>query len=315
MKAMILAAGFGTRLLPLTQEKPKPLMPILGQPLLIHLLEQLKSAGVTEVVINLHHLAEKIKKEIGSGKKIGLKIHYSYEPKILGSGGGLKKAEPFLKDETFFLLNGDILLNIDFKKVLSFHKKKKSFATMVLRKDKNVQQYGAIGIDQESRIRQFLGKPNLNGITLQELMFTGVHVLEPTIFNFLPPATEFSNINRIAYPKLHMKEDIFGYPFKGYWRECGNPKEYYQVNIELLKKSPGFKKKIPGVKLIPPVWIGQGCQIGQGSVIGPNVILGENCRIGAKSQLSHSILWDKVKLAKNAQIKRMILGRKESIPI
>ncbi len=312
---MILAAGFGTRLLPLTKELPKPVLPILGRPLLAYVLDNLKQAGVTEVVINLHHLPKKIKGQLGTGKQFGLKIHYSFEKTILGSGGGLKKAEPLLKDSTFFLINGDVLLNLNFSRILQFHRQKKAFATMVLRQDKNVHQYGAIGIDKQYRIRQFLGKPNINGTAIRNLMFTGVHVLEPEIFDYLPPASEFSNINRVAYPKLHTKENILGYPFRGFWRECGNPKEYFKANMELLKKEKAKLPKVTGVKFIVPVWIGKKCQIKPGSVIGPNVILGNQCKVGKNTQITNTIIWDEVTLRQNSVINKMIIGKREKVSI
>ncbi len=313
MKAMILAAGYGTRLLPLTNEKPKPVMPILGKPLLGHTLELLQKAGVNEVVVNLHHLPEEIEERLGSGEQYGLKIIYSHEPEILGSGGGLKKAEPFLKDETFFLINGDILFDMDLKQIFQFHRQKKAFATMVLRRDKKAKEYGAIGIDENGRIRQFLGEPDCNGAELQELMFTGVHVLEPEIFDYLPPANTFSNINRIGYPKLLTKKNIFGYPFDGYWRECGNPEEYFQTNMELLKKSPQKDFKQNGVEIIAPVWIGENCQISEGVTLGPNVILGKQCKIGKKSKISNALLWDEVIVQENEHLDKLILSKKQKI--
>lgn len=311
---MILAAGLGTRLLPLTKEKPKPIIPLLGKPLIYYTLEQLKKAGVNEVVINLHHLPLKIKDSVGDGSRFGLRIHYSLEPEILGSGGGLKKAESFLKDGTFFLLNGDIFFRADFKKIFDFHKKNKAFATMVLRKDKKVHEYGAIGIDSENRIRQFLGEPNLNGIPIQDLMFTGIHVLEPDIFKFLPEE-EFSNINRVAYPNFLQQKKVLGYTFGGFWRECGNPQDYFQANLELLKKKKSKTPKITGVKIKPPVFIGKNCKIGKGARLGPNVIIGDNCVIGENSVLSNALLWDGVKTRAKSKITGQILGQKQKASV
>lgn len=315
MKAMILAAGLGTRLLPLTQELPKPVFPVLGKSLLEFTLERLKEAGVNEVVINLHHLPVQIERRIGNGKKFGMKINYSFEPQILGSGGGLKKAEPMLSGGAFFLVNGDILIDIDLKKVLQFHREKKAFATMVLREDREVEKYGAISIDRSLRVRQFLGSPPRNGAKLRKLMFTGIHLLEPEIFQYIPEGV-FSNINRITYPKILEEKPIFGYPFQGFWRECGHPEEYYAVNMERLKKEGSRKpKKTPQCRFVPPVWVGEDCRFGQRSVVGPWAVVGAGCRIGAGAKITRSILWDGVCIPAGEKIDRAIVGKKDKVKL
>lgn len=312
---MILAAGFGTRLLPLTKELPKPLFPILGKPILLTTLELLRQAGVDEVVINLHHLPGPIERTVGNGKKLGLKVHYSFEPQILGSGGGLKKVEPLLSEAPFILVNGDILANIDLKKVLRFHREKEAMATMVLREDKEVEKYGPISIDRSQRIRQFLGVPPANGAKLKKLMFTGIHVLNPEIFRYIPEGA-FSNINRVTYPKLLEEKPVYGYPFNGFWRECGEPEEYFRVNMEMLKKGGNRKpKKTPQCRFIPPVWIGDNCTFGKKSVVGPWAILGEGCRVGAGAQISNAILWDGVQVPAGEQVEHTVVGKKEKIKL
>ena len=330
MKAMILAAGLGTRLLPLTIERPKPIFPVLGKPLLEYTLELLKKAGVREVIINLHHHPIAIENQIGNGKRHGLQITYSYEPQILGSGGGLKKVESFLNEGTFFLINGDILIDIDLKKVLRFHRKNKAFATMVLRKEKDLAKYGAICIDKNKRIRHFPGSglhisqnvgksktyPHfVKCEDLTPLMFTGVHVLEPEIFEHIPEGV-FSNINRVSYPKLLNEKRIFGYPFQGFWRECGNPLDYFSTNMESLNSNGTHKpRKFPQCQFIPPIWVGKNCTFGKKSVVGPNVILGEGCRIGAGAKITDTIVWDQVSIRAGELIEGSIVGKKERIQL
>lgn len=315
MKAMILAAGLGTRLRPLSYELPKPMMPVLGEPLIVHSLLLLKKAGIKEVVINLHYLPQAIKQHLGSGKKWGFKIHYSFEPVILGSGGGLKKAERYFSKEPFFLINGDILIDIDLKKVLAFHRKKKAFATMVLRKDRNQKKYGTIAVDRTGRIRQFLGKPELRLKTLSEYMFTGVHVLEPEILRYLPKG-EFSNINRIAYPMLIQDKPIYGYPFRGLWRECGNPEDYFATNQELLgKNGTNAHIRFPKSNIVPPVHVGRDCVLEPGSTVGPNVIMGDCCRIGKNASIRNAVLWDGIQVKAKQNLDSIVLGKKKKAKI
>ena len=237
MKAIVLAAGYGERMRPLTNNIPKPLLPINGKPILHYTLQLLKKNGIDEVVINLHHLHQMIMDVFGDGSSLGMKIHYSYEKEILGTAGGIKAAEGFLKDGTFLVINSDIIADIDIKKVLEFHKKKKAFITMVLRQDPDVERYGAIEVDSDGRIRRFLGNPpyvpplnkgGRGGVLppLKKLMFTGIHIIEPEIFDVIPSG-RYCGITKETYPKLINKNTpVYGYEFNGYWIDIGTPERY-----------------------------------------------------------------------------------------
>jgi NDP-sugar pyrophosphorylase family protein len=225
---MILAAGLGTRLRPLTLTTPKPLVEVGGEPLIYRTLRMVKRAGVEEVVINLHHLGDRIKENLGDGGKFGLRISYSEEAEILGSGGGIKKAEALLGDSTFLVINGDALLDLDLAAVLRFHREKGALGTMVLRPDPDPDSWGAIEIDGEQRIRQFVGKLPPVAVPLRKLMFTGVHVLEPAVFGYLEPT--FSSINEVFYPRAIAEgKPIFGYVYEGYWSDVGTPESLETV--------------------------------------------------------------------------------------
>jgi NDP-sugar pyrophosphorylase family protein len=236
MKAMVLAAGYGERMRPLTNSIPKPLLPIKGKPLLHYTLQLLKKNGINEVVINLHHLPNMIMDAFEDGSSLGVKIYYSYEKEILGTAGGIKAAEKFLRDKTFLVINSDIIVDIDLKKVLEFHKKNMSMVTMVLREDPDVEKYGAIEIDSEGRVRRFLGKPEYEGnLPLRKLMFTGIQILEPEIFDEIPGG-RYCGTTEETYPKLMNKNaPIYGYEFNGYWIDIGTPERYEKAKGEVLK--------------------------------------------------------------------------------
>jgi NDP-sugar pyrophosphorylase family protein len=234
MKAIVLAAGFGTRLRPLTNNTPKPLLPVGHRPLIQYSLLLLRKYGITEVVINLHYQGKKIQQALGDGRTLGMQIRYSEEPEILGTGGGMKKASRFLSDETFLAINGDILVDINLDKVVEFHRWKRSAATLVLRKDPEVESYGTIEIDSKSRIRRFLRQPDWQGERLSPYMFTGIHVLEPIIFKYIPDQG-FSPITEAYRTMLKRDERLFGYPMKGYWRDLGTPQSYRQAKADLKK--------------------------------------------------------------------------------
>jgi mannose-1-phosphate guanylyltransferase len=181
MKALILAAGFGTRLQPLTNELPKPLFPVFNEPILEHTLHFLSSHGIKEIAINLHHRPEKIIDYFGNGKDFGVTLHYSKEEKILGTAGGIKKLQSFFQDETFLVVNSDVFADINLNDVLKFHKEKKSKLTLVVRQDTNMEKYESIQRVEEGRIVHFLGTDIKNSDPATQVMFTGIQIMEPDI--------------------------------------------------------------------------------------------------------------------------------------
>ena len=217
MRAMILAAGFGTRLRPLTNTMPKALVPVAGRPLIEYGLLLLKAHGIAEVVVNLHHLGEKIRTTLGDGRSYGLRLTYSPEDPILESGGGIKNAQPFLDGETFVVLNCDTIIDLDLHALLAAHQKTKAAATLVLRPDPEAARYGIVETNVEGRIRRFLGQPPVVDEPLSQYMFTGGQVLEPRVFTFMPEVTPFST-TRATYPSmLHAGEPLYGFIHTGTW--------------------------------------------------------------------------------------------------
>ncbi len=227
MKAMILAAGLGTRLRPLTKTLPKPLIPIKNRPLIYYGLDLIKRAGVDEVVINLHYLGDLIEKELGDGRKLGLKITYSREQELLGTGGGIKAAEKFLSGESFLVLNCDLLTDLDLKEVIRFHQGKQAIATMVLRP--NPGQYTKLGIDDDYRVLK-IGQlvDQAVGLIDDRYMFAGIQVFEPEIFDYLE--LKFSSIIDADVRLIKNCEPIFGYVFDGRWEDVGDLEDYKKLN-------------------------------------------------------------------------------------
>ena len=198
---MVLAAGLGTRLRPLTNTIPKPLVPIANRPLLEYTFALLAGAGVREAIVNSHHLPDVFETGLRNLDAAGLALHVSRERRILGTAGGLKKAERFLGAGTFLLLNGDFLVDIDLRQVLDFHEKQGAAATMVLMPD---EVAGVLGVDPDGVIRRFI-EPRPAGEPAERLScgFTGIHVLEPEVFPLIP-ANKPWEINRQVYPDLHL---------------------------------------------------------------------------------------------------------------
>lgn len=238
MRAMILAAGLGTRLRPMTNNLPKPLLPVAGRPLMMYSLLWLKKYGIRDVIINLHYQGEKIEKELGDGARLGMNIAYSREPEILGTGGGIKKAVRFLSGPhagSFVVVNGDILVDTNLDKVVEFHHRKKATATMVLREDPRAAAYGTIEIDAKGMVRQFLGRlPQNSTEKLTPLMFTGIHILEHKALSYIP-AHRFYPITEAYLAMLTKGERICGYMMKGYWSDLGTPERYREADTALTK--------------------------------------------------------------------------------
>lgn len=232
MKALILAAGFGTRLRPLTERVPKPLVPVAGRPMIAYPLALVRAAGIEEVVINLHHLGEQIRAALGDGSEYGVRIVYSEEDPILDTGGAVQKAAPMLGGDTFVVVNADTVIDLDLREVVAWHRQRGAAATLVLRRDPEAARYGIIETDDRGRIRRFLGRPRDAAVPLAPYMFCGVHVLEPTVFRYMRPG-RFS-ITRETYPAMvEAGEPLFGYVFEGYWRVLDTPEGLEQGRREL----------------------------------------------------------------------------------
>jgi len=223
-RAMVLAAGRGTRLAPLTDRLPKPLMPVAGKPLLGHILEFLHAGGVEEVVINLHHLGHLIEQEIGDGARFGVRVSYSWEPEILDTGGGIKQAEPMLGGEPFVVANGDSLLELPLRELAEFHRTRGGIATMVVRPAPDAARWGLIELDADDRVRRVVGlPPGSPGVALRGFMFPGLHVFDPRVFRFMEPGAPFSVI-RETYPRLlRAGEPIYGFVTAARWVTIDTP--------------------------------------------------------------------------------------------
>ena len=200
MKAMVLCAGFGTRLRPLTDKVPKPLVPLCGVPLLRYNFALLKNAGVREIVVNTHHLGEAMEEGARRiARELSIYLHVSREEKhILGTGGGVRRAESLLGKGTFFLLNGDMIFDVDLAAALAAHRKAGAAATMVLAHYPRGATYGAVEVDADLNVRRIAGRGASPSPSLRKMHFTGVHVLEPELIARLPAEGE-SDINRTAY--------------------------------------------------------------------------------------------------------------------
>jgi len=234
VRAIILAAGLGTRLRPLTNTLPKPLLPVAGTPLILWNLLLLRRHGITEVIINLHHLGHLIEKELGDGSRFGMQLSYSREPVILGTGGGIKQAEPFFNGEPFVVLNGDTLLELDLGALVKFHTQRDALATMVLREDPDADRWGAVETDGQQRVVRIIGRGLSEAGQTAKRMFAGVHVMHPRLLKDVPTGQASSIIDTYV-DAIQRGEGILGYRMDGYWSDVGTPERYAQAKQDAEK--------------------------------------------------------------------------------
>lgn len=298
MKAMILAAGLGTRLRPLTYERAKPAIPLLGEPLLIRSLRWLMAQGVESFRINLHHLPDTIEALFQSSPSDAMPVSFSYEPQILGTAGGVKANEHFFDDGTFLMVNGDITADFSIGEAVRFHKEKGALATLLLLRQDAPYEHVPVRIDREGRLRDFKGVCPGGDLLPDAYVFTGVHILEPEIFRFIPPG-QFYEINDQVYPEAMRKGfEVFGYPVTGYWNDLGQPWRYLAAQKALMER----------VRLNPLACISAAADISEAARLGAFVSVGPGCVLEAGAFVEDSILWDDVRVKDPAVVQSCIVG-------
>lgn len=311
---MILAAGFGTRLRPLTQAVPKPMVPVLNRPLLEHTIELLRSFNIRDIAVNVHHLPEKIMDHFGDGSQLGVNLHFSREEKIMGTAGGIKAVQSFLESGTFLVINSDIIVNIDLDRVLDFHRHKRSCLTLVVREDDSPKKYDPIEIQEDGRIVHFVGASSMNiPDNTRRVMFTGVQIMEPEIFSRIP-AGKFCGTTEDVFPEMIQEGlPVFGYLHKDYWIDMGNRSQYLKVHKDALdgktRLISGSLEKPEGSSIVPPVFMGENCLIEPNARVGPYAVLGNGCQVKNNSVVENSVLWDEVTVGSDCVVRQSIIGK------
>ena len=311
---MILAAGFGARLKPLTLRLPKPMFPVLNQPLLEHTLKFLSSQGIQDIIINVHHLPKKIVEHFGDGSDFGVRLVFSIEEKILGTAGGLKKAEEFLQKETFLVMNSDVLADINLANILKFHKEKNAYLTLVVRQDANPEKYKPIQLADDGRITRFVDASfNHPFQTTQRVMFTGIQIMEPEIFSRIPKDKFFGTTEDVFPSLVDEGLPVYGTLHEKYWIDIGTRETYIQAQADALEGKLILQTKssinFEGPLIVPPVHIGKDCEISNDAQVGPHAVLGNGCRLRSGAMVENSILWEGVTIGSGATVKNSIIGK------
>lgn len=312
---MILAAGLGTRLRPLTEELPKPLVPVGNRPLIAWSLALLARAGVERVAVNLHHLGASIEQSLGDGSGFGVRITYSPEDPILGTGGGVARMRGFLQDGTFYLLNSDVLCGVDLQAVLDFHRERGAVSTMVVRPFPSGAGFTPLEIDEEGWMVTFKSARRPPRGATMPVMFCGVHVLEPVVFDYLP-ARGFSCINdQAAARMIEDGLDVAAYLETGPWYDLGTPGAYLRANRDLaLGRVAMTQIDARGRRLDQAVLLGDGVRLEEGARLGPEVIVGDGCVVGAGARVARSVLWPGARVGPGERVDGMIVSVHHRVP-
>ncbi len=312
-----MAGGEGTRLRPLTLGRPKPLVPVLNKPIAQHIIEHLKRAGITDIVVTLYYLAEEIQKEFGDGSEYGVNLIYSVEDTPLGTAGSVKKAEEFLKDDTFIIVSGDALTDIDIPKALAYHRAKKSEATLILQQVANPLEFGVVMTEPDGRIKRFLEKPSW-GEVFSDMVNTGMYIIEPSVFDLMEPGKSYDWSQEIFPRLLDSQRALFGYSLEEYWTDVGSLDQYRQAQYEMLAgltKLPIEGRDIgnrifvgegteidPDAKITGPAMIGRNCRIKAGAHIEADSVLGDNAIVEEGALIEKAVLWDSAYVGKNSRL-------------
>lgn len=335
MRAMVLCAGLGTRLRPLTERWPKPAIPLLGRPLVEYTLAVLRGAGVREIGINTHHLPDEMAKVAGeSCARLGQTLTVSHEPVIQGTGGGIRGLRDFLSGGTSVVFNGDVLFALDLPAVLAAHKASGASASMVLMPMPPNETYAAVELDAERRVRRIAGR-GPGGERLSPWHFTGVHVLEPEVFEFMRPDGP-EDINRDVYMRLlDAGRTVKGIVVQGYWSDLGTPSRYLgTVRDMLFGQVPGgafgdvwpLRAEAKGqgnfwadagagaAKVAGPAFFARGSRVDPQAWIGSAVSVGEGARIPAGARLNRCAVLDETELKSGEELVETIAWREHRIP-
>lgn len=282
MRAMILAAGFGTRLWPLTADRTKPAIPFLNKPLIIYSVEYLSRFGIDEMVVNLHHQGDSVVRALGDGSNLGVKIHYSYEETILGTSGALDHARDWFQDDTFIVMNGKVITDLDLSAAMQIHRERHALATLILKRNSKRERFSKVFLDDQGRISGFGSYPSSTEDV--PLMFTGIQIMEPEIFDYIPHGV-FSHSTTDVYPKAIAAGDcIAAYIGDGVWYELSTLRRYLDISLEFLAQK------------------------------GENVVLGSGSNISPEANVQNSILWENVYIAPEARLDNVIIGDGVTIP-
>lgn len=327
MKAVILVGGLGTRLRPLTCNTPKPMIPLVNQPFIEHMIANLRDQGIDEVILAVQYLADRFRSTLGDGSRLGVKVHIVEEPEPRGTAGAVKNVEHLL-DGTTFVFNGDVMTDLDLQAMLHFHREKGSKLTIALTPVEDPTAFGLVETDAAGHIRRFVEKPRVDEITTNNIN-AGTYIIEPELFRYVPPNQHYMFERGLFPVVLQTGDPMYGYPSRAYWTDIGKPATYLEVHHDILMGKvryhfqgreianrvwlEGDAEIHPTAQIVGPVVIGNGTLIGpRVQIVGPTVI-GPGCAIAADATLEGAVLWQGNIIEEGALLRNCVLGQQNRI--
>ncbi len=323
MKAVVMAGGEGTRLRPLTSNQPKPMVPIVGKPCMEHILELLARHELTDVVVTVAFLPQAIRSYFGDGSNLGVGIEYSVEPSPFGTAGSVRHASARL-DDTFLVISGDALCDIDLGRIIAFHRRKGAAVTIGLKAVENPLEFGIVVTQEGGRVERFLEKPTW-GQVFSDTINTGIYVLEPEVLEYVPTDRPFDFSKELFPLLLEQGQPIYGLACDGYWQDIGNLEQYRQANFDALEEKVALS--IDGLKIAGDVWLGEGveiddvegvegpafigryCTISPDASVGPYTVLGPGSTLRERARVSRSVIDAGTYIGRSAVVEGAVLGR------
>ncbi|MGH3000196.1 MAG: sugar phosphate nucleotidyltransferase, partial [Gaiellaceae bacterium] len=304
MKAVVMAGGEGTRLRPLTSNQPKPLVPIVGKPCMEHILELLRRHGFEDVIVTVAFLPQAIRGYFGTGESLGMNLSYSVEESPAGTAGSVRLAAGRL-DDTFLVISGDALCDVDLGRLVAYHREKEASVTIGLKSVDNPLEFGIVVTDDDGRVERFLEKPSW-GQVFSDTINTGIYVLEPEVLKHIPSDRPFDFSKELFPLLLEMGRPMFGCVLEGYWQDIGNLDQYRQANFDALDEK--VRLEVSGIRLRGNVWLGEGVDVHDLDAIEGPAYLGNYCRVAPEATVGpYSVLSTSVTLRERARTTRSIV--------
>ncbi len=316
MKALILAGGFGTRLRPLSCTRPKMLFPLANQALLDWTMRRLADGGVDTIILAVNYMAEALVRYYGP-TKFDLGIIYSREERPLGTGGPIKKAADLLTDgDPFLVLNGDIISDINYRRLVEYHKEKGGLATIALIRVPDPSRYGAVELDGEGHVLRFVEKPE-KGEAPSNLINAGIYVVEKEVLDYIPDGRKVSTEKEV-FPLLAEEGKLYGFEAHGFWVDIGVPEAYLEANRLILEShrevTMGERDAVDeSAEILEPSSIGTGVRVGANSVIGPNTSISDHVHVGQGCRIENSIIFQGTTIGDYSSVKNAIIGENATL--
>jgi len=328
MKAVVMAGGQGTRLRPLTSNQPKPMLPVLGEPMLQHILRLLRRHGFTDVVVTVQFLASVIRNFFGDGSDLDLSLSYATEEEPYGTAGSVKNAESELADDTFLVISGDAVTDIDLQEAVRFHKDKGAAVTVTLKRVTDPLEFGIVITDDEGRIERFLEKPGW-GEVFSDQINTGIYVIEPDVLSYIPAGEEFDFAHDLFPLLLEKGLPMYGHVADGEWTDVGTLEAYMSVQrdvldgkIDLDLAAFGLEGGVwlgrdaeiePGAKVLGPAYIGPNSRVEAGAEVREYTVLGANVVIKAGAFLHRAVVHDNAYVGPSVTLRGCVIGKNTDV--